>query len=276
MAAAAAAAGRRRVVVTGLGIVSPLGVTAKESWKSLLDGKVAPRALTPEDGVLKLAEMPSKVSAIMVKVKDPMVDHHHHHHGMASSWVSCCILRQLVPIPPSYQIAACVDKSRLVPGTKEEKGLWSRTSSFIQYAVVASDEALASAQYKPTTPEEQDASGVYVGTGIGCLEEIVGTWETLKTGGYRRVNPHFVPKILGNLATGNISIRHGLRGPNHACITACASGAHAIGDSFRMIQYGDADVMVTGGTEACINDLSLAGFGRIRALSTKYNDDPQR
>jgi 3-oxoacyl-[acyl-carrier-protein] synthase II len=146
--------------------------------------------------------------------------------------------------------------------------------------MIAAEEALTHAQWKPTTLAEKERSGAYIGTGIGCLEEIVDAHRVIHQegggGGVRRLTPHFVPKILGNLATGNVSIRHGLQGPNHACITACASGAHAVGDSFRLIQYGDADVMVCGGTEACVNAVSLGGFSRLRALSTKYNEEPDR
>ena len=143
--------------------------------------------------------------------------------------------------------------------------------------MLAAEEALHHAHWHPSTPSEQERSGVYIGTGIGNLDEIVEAHRVIYSGGgVRRLSPHFVPKILGNLATGNVSIRHGLQGPNHASITACASGAHAVGDAFRMIQFGDADVMVAGGTEACINAISLAGFSRLRALSTKYNDEPHR
>ncbi len=143
--------------------------------------------------------------------------------------------------------------------------------------MVAADEALAHAQWKPTSALDQERSGAYIGTGIGCLEEIVDAHRVIHGGGgVRRLSPHFVPKILGNLATGNVSIRHGLQGPNHASITACASGAHAVGDSFRLVQYGDADVMVAGGTEACINAVSLGGFSRLRALSTQFHDTPAR
>lgn len=143
--------------------------------------------------------------------------------------------------------------------------------------MLAAEEALHHAKWHPSTPSEKERSGVYIGTGIGCLDEIVEAHRVIHSGGgVRRLSPHFVPKILGNLATGNVSIRHGLQGPNHASITACASGAHAVGDAFRMIQFGDADVMVAGGTEACINAISLGGFSRLRALSTKYNDEPHR
>ena len=118
----------------------------------------------------------------------------------------------------------------------------------------------------------------HIGTGIGCLEEVVEAHRVLEGRGVKRLSPHFVPKVLGNLAAGNVSIRHGLQGPNHACITACASGAHAVGDACRLIQHGDADLMVAGGAEACGAHpeglaLALAGFSRLRALSTRYNDD---
>ena len=174
------------------------------------------------------------------------------------------------------QIAATVNKSLIKPPPGDEAA-WSRISPFIRYAMIATHEALSHAQWHPKTSTEKARSGAYIGTGIGCLEEIIDAWRTIhEGGGVRRLSPHFVPKILGNLATGNISIRYGLQGPNHASITACASGAHAIGDSYRLIKYGDADVMVTGGAEACMNELALAGFSRLRALSTQYNDDPQR
>lgn len=192
------------------------------------------------------------------------------------------ILRTLIfflvpaPLSPISQIAAPVDQSLIVPPPGEE-GNWSRLSPFIRYAMLAAEEALHHARWCPSTPSEKERSGVYIGTGIGCLDEIVEANRVIHSGGgVRRLSPHFVPKILGNLATGNVSIRHGLQGPNHASITACASGAHAVGDAFRMIQFGDADVMVAGGTEACINAISLGGFSRLRALSTKYNNAPHQ
>jgi len=176
----------------------------------------------------------------------------------------------------SLQIAATVDQAQVRPPPGEE-GNWPRLSPFIRYALLAAEEALHHAQWHPRTSHDKERTGVYIGTGIGCLEEIVEAQRVMASGGgIRRVSPHFVPKILGNLATGNVSIRHGLQGPNHASITACASGAHAIGDAFRLVQYGDADVMVAGGTEACINALCLGGFSRLRALSTRYNDEPER
>ncbi len=122
--------------------------------------------------------------------------------------------------------------------------------------------------------DQGERAGCYIGTGIGCLDAIVGADKTLREDGVRRLSPHFVPQILGNLATGQVSIRHGLKGPNHACVTACASGAHAVGDAFRLVQRGEADLMVCGGSEACIGPLALAGFSRLRALSTGFNDAP--
>lgn len=225
---------RRRVVVTGIGIVSPLGLGTKATWDALVAGRVGVRGLGEADGIppALLPQLPCRVAAT---------------------------LPDRPPAPPGLE------------------GAWARgqLSPFIQYALVAAEEALGSAGWtKPAEPAGGDYAGCFIGTGIGCLDEIVGADRTLAADGVRRLSPHFVPKILGNLATGQVSIRHGLRGPNHACVTACASGAHAVGDAFRLIQRGEADLMACGGSEACVGPLALAGFSRLRALSTGYNDRP--
>ncbi|CAM9687779.1 unnamed protein product [Laminaria digitata] len=126
------------------------------------------------------------------------------------------------------------------------------------------------------TDAEKDRAGVAIGSGIGSLEDTADAYRTLESRGYRRLTPHFIPRILINLAAGHVAIEHGLRGPNHAAATACATGAHAIGDAYRFIKYGDADVMVCGGSEGSIHEPALAGFARMNALSTRFNDDPER
>jgi len=149
-----------------------------------------------------------------------------------------------------------------------------RSSPFIDFAMAATAEALADAQWFPQDEPSQDRTGVAVGAGMGSIEDIMATGRLLDAQSYRKVSPHFIPKILINLAAGYISIKYGFRGPNHAASTACATGAHAIGDAYRFIKYGDADVMVAGGTEASINPISFAGFCRAKAMSTKYNETP--
>ncbi len=176
------------------------------------------------------------------------------------------------------QIACQIDKGEggfnpdLYMDPKDQK----RVDDFIVYGVAASDMALADAGYKAETEDQQCRTGVCVGSGIGGLGGIGDTALTLNERGPRRVSPFFIPGSLANLAGGNISIKHGLKGPNHVVATACATGAHAIGDAARFIMMDDADVMVAGGTEAVICRLGMTGFVACRALSTSFNDTPEK
>ena len=147
---------------------------------------------------------------------------------------------------------------------------------FIVYALAAAKEAVEDSGWLPTEAEDMERTGTIVGSGIGGLRGISEGTLTLQERGPRRISPHFIPSSLINLASGQISIRYGFKGPNHAVVTACSSGAHAIGDAARMIMLDDADVMVAGGTEAAVNRLGIAGFAAARALSTSYNDTPER
>ena len=147
---------------------------------------------------------------------------------------------------------------------------------FIHFALAAADEAMADSGYRPETEEQADRAGVLIGSGIGGLNEIYETSIVLHEKGARRVSPFFIPKSLINLASGQVSIKHGLRGPNHSVVTACATGSHAIGDAARFIMTGEADVMVAGGAEAAVCRVGMAGFCSMRALSTSYNDTPEK
>lgn len=151
-----------------------------------------------------------------------------------------------------------------------------KIGDFILYGIAAADEALKDSGWEPKTEEERCASGVMIGSGIGGIEGIAENAITLKERGPRRISPFFIPGQIINLVSGQVSIRHGLKGPNHAVVTACSTGAHAIGDAARLIMFGDADVMVAGGAEAPVNRLSLAGFAACRALSTERNDTPEQ
>ncbi|GGB43052.1 3-oxoacyl-[acyl-carrier-protein] synthase 2 [Roseibium aquae] len=224
----------RRVVVTGLGMVSPLGSSVDVSWKKILEGK---------SGAGKVTNF---------KVDD----------------LACRIACQ-IPRDPSVEGAFNPDDWMDV---KEQR----KVDDFIIYALAAADQAIADSGFKAETYEQQIRAGVLIGSGIGGLQGIETAAHILAEKGPRRVSPFFIPGRLINLAGGYVSIRHALKGPNHAVVTACSTGAHAIGDASRLIAYGDADVMVAGGTESPIGRLALAGFAACRALSTAYNDDPER
>ncbi|WP_315920293.1 beta-ketoacyl-ACP synthase II [Mesorhizobium sp. SP-1A] len=151
-----------------------------------------------------------------------------------------------------------------------------KIGDFILYGIAAADEAMKDSGWQPKTHEEQCATGVMIGSGIGGIEGIAENALILKERGPRRISPFFIPGNIINLVSGQVSIRHGLKGPNHAVVTACSTGAHAIGDAARLIQFGDADVMVAGGAEAPVTRLSLAGFAACRALSTERNHTPEK
>jgi len=151
-----------------------------------------------------------------------------------------------------------------------------KVADFITYAIAAADMALADSGWEPKTEDERYATGVMIGSGIGGIEGIAESALILHERGPRRISPFFIPGNIINLASGQVSIRHGLKGPNHAVVTACSTGAHAIGDASRLIALGDADVMLAGGTESPITRLSIAGFSACRALATAFNDQPEK
>ncbi|HZY21670.1 MAG TPA: beta-ketoacyl-ACP synthase II [Beijerinckiaceae bacterium] len=224
----------RRVVVTGVGMVSPLGCGAETSWQRLLAG---------ESGGAKIESFETSDLACRIACQIPRGD------GSDGSFN-----------PDQWM------------EPKEQR----KVDPFIVYAMTAATQALQDAAWKPQTADEQNATGVLIGSGIGGIGGIYDASITLYEKGPRRVSPFFIPGRIINLASGYVSIEHGLKGPNHAVVTACSTGAHAIGDASRLIAYGDADVMLAGGTESPINRLSLAGFAACRALSTNFNDDPTR
>ena len=206
--------------------------------------------------------------------------------GVDASWSALLNSQSGIVQITDFQVddLACKIAGRLPRGSRSEGKYqpddWMepkesrKVDPFIVYAMAAADQALDDAEWHPTNREDQIATGVLIGSGIGGLEGIEDAAITLRDRGPRRISPFFIPGRLINLASGQVSIRHGLRGPNHAVVTACSTGAHAIGDASRLIGLGDADVMVAGGTESPVGRLALAGFAACKALSTHFNDRP--
>ncbi|MBK5961026.1 beta-ketoacyl-[acyl-carrier-protein] synthase II [Rhodoplanes elegans] len=224
----------RRVVVTGLGMVTPLGCGVEPTWKRLLAGESGARKIDR----FEVADLPAKIACTL-----PRGD------GSDGTWN-----------PDQWM------------EPKEQR----KVDDFIVYAMAAAKQALDDSDWHPASYDDQITTGVMIGSGIGGLEGIAETAVLLKERGPRRVSPFFIPGRLINLASGYVSIAHGLKGPNHAVVTACSTGAHAIGDAARLIAFGDADVMVAGGAESPICRISIAGFSACRALSTGFNDEPTR
>ncbi len=223
----------RRVVITGLGLVTPLGCGVEATWSALLGS---------QSGARRVEEF--EVSDI-------------------SCQIACFIPR------------GATSEGKFNADDWMEPKEQRKVDDFIIYAMAAADQALADSGYKPATSEQQERTGVLIGSGIGGLPGIAETSLLLKEKGPRRVSPFFIPGRLINLASGYVSIKHQLKGPNHAVVTACSTGAHAIGDAARIVALGDADVMVAGGAESPICRIALAGFAACRALSTGFNDRPK-
>jgi 3-oxoacyl-[acyl-carrier-protein] synthase II len=224
----------RRVVVTGIGMVTPLGSGVEVTWSRLLAG---------ESGAVRVSEFDVSDLPCQIACRIPRGD------GSDGTF-----------------------NADLAMEPKEQR----KVDDFIIFAVAAADEALADAGWQPKSEDDRCATGVLIGSGIGGIEGIVEAGITLHERGPRRISPFFIPGRLINLASGHVSIKHGLKGPNHAVVTACSTGAHAIGDASRLIALGDADVMVAGGTESPVSRIALAGFAACRALSTHFNDRPKQ
>jgi len=224
----------RRVVITGLGMVTPLGCGVDITWERLLAGHSA---------ATRISRVPVDDLAARVACQVPRGDGSDGTFNV-DHWME----------------------------PKDQR----KVDDFIIFGVAAARQALADASWKPESYEDQTRTGVLIGSGIGGIGGIYDASIVLAEKGPRRISPFFIPGRLINLVSGHVSIEHGLKGPNHSVVTACSTGAHAIGDAARMIALDDADVMVAGGTESPINRLSIAGFAACRALSTAFNDDPTR
>jgi 3-oxoacyl-[acyl-carrier-protein] synthase II len=224
----------RRVVVTGMGIVSPLGLGVEHVWRRLVSGESGISAVQAFD----VKDLPAKIAG---------------------------------QVPHGTKADGGLDLNEWIP-VKDQK----KMARFIQLAWVAADEAIADSGWNPQDEEGRCATGVMIGSGIGGLEVIQEAGTLVAAGRTRRLSPFFIPSALVNLASGQVSIKYGFKGPNHSAVTACATGVHAIGDAARLISLGDADVMVAGGAEAAICELGIGGFCAARALSTGFNDTPAK
>lgn len=223
----------RRVVITGMGLLTPLGCGVEHTWRRLLAGESGAGPIRHFDA----GHLPARIACeIPLGAGEGEFD--------ADAWVSAKDRRKF--------------------------------DRFITYALTAAHQAVTDANWMPEDEESRLRTGVLIGSGIGGIEFIADAAVTLKERGHRRISPFFIPGALINLCSGQVSIRYGFKGPNHAVVTACSTGAHAIGDAARLIRNGDADVMVAGGSESPICELAIAGFAACKALSTNFNDAPTR
>jgi 3-oxoacyl-[acyl-carrier-protein] synthase II len=231
----------RRVVITGIGLVTPLGWGTEITWKNILAGKSGAGRITAFDPTDYGCQIACEV---------PRVD------GRGGG---------------GPDIEGSFDPDQVMSPRDQR-----RVDDFILYAMAAADEAVKDSGWAPEDEAERERTGVIIGSGIGGLGTIAETALELAAKGPRRVSPFFIPSALINLASGQVSIRYGFKGPNHSVVTACATGAHAIGDASRLIQAGDADVMFAGGAEASVVKVGVAGFVSARAMSTGFNDRPEK
>ncbi|KAI9713661.1 MAG: hypothetical protein M1812_006633 [Candelaria pacifica] len=240
----------RRVVVTGLGAVTPLGVGVNHSWSRLLKGHCGIVSLRERDP--RFAELPCQIAALVP------TDQQCRDGWKAKERLSSDVSRNRDSGP----------RDRVVSHEARKQAL------FTQYAIAAATQAMEDASWCVDSEEKQQMTGVCLGSGIGSLEDVYNTSVVFERGGYHKVSPLFVPRLLINLAAGHVSMKFHLKGPNHATTTACTTGAHAIGDASRFIAFGDADVMLAGGAESCIHPLAVAGFARAKSLAVGYNEIP--
>jgi 3-oxoacyl-[acyl-carrier-protein] synthase II len=224
----------RRVVVTGMGLVTPLGCGVEATWANILAGK---------SGAKRIENFQVDDIACQIANQLPLGDYSDGKYN-PDDWMD----------------------------VKDQR----KVDDFIVYAMAAATQAIEDAGVEPKSVEEQERTGILIGSGIGGIGGIYEASITLHEKGPRRISPFFIPGRLINLASGYVSIRFGLKGPNHSVVTACSTGAHAIGDASRLIALGDADVMIAGGAESCINRLAMAGFSSARALSSNFNDTPEK
>jgi 3-oxoacyl-[acyl-carrier-protein] synthase II len=224
----------RRVVVTGMGMLTPLGCGVETTWQRLLKGESGAKKIE----TFNVSDISCKIGAV---------------------------------IPRGDGSDGTFNPDQWMEPKEQRK-----VDGFIAYGMCAARQALDNAGWRPESYEDQTTTGVLIGSGIGGVEGIAENAVILHEKGPRRISPFFIPGRIINLASGYVSIEFGLKGPNHAVVTACSTGAHAIGDAARMIALGDAEVMVAGGAESPVNRISLAGFAALRALSTGFNDDPTR
>ena len=224
----------RRVVVTGLGLVTPLADGVEESWERILDGQSGAGLITTFDA-------------------------------------SRCVTQYACEVPLGDGTDGTFNAQKYLAPKEQRK-----VDTFIMFGLAAAQQAVEDAGWMPEDSESLERTGVLIGSGIGGLNSIANTAVMMNEKGPKRVSPFFVPGALINLISGQVSIKYGFKGPNHSVVTACSTGAHAIGDASRLIMFGDADVMVAGGAEAAICEIGIAGFNACKALSTKRGDDPKK